>query len=90
MKPLLLPPNQFHRFYRAARASTRSAASPRARTAGPEDWVGSTATSWGSDTEGLSRLADGTILKEAIEADPEAYLGARARRGATAPTPACW
>mgnify|MGYP006176436803 CR=1 FL=1 len=27
----------------------------------PEDWVGSTATSWGSDTEGLSRLEDGTL-----------------------------
>jgi mannose-6-phosphate isomerase len=75
MKPVLLPPNQFHRFYKGGARIDALRGEPQGEDGRPEDWVGSTATSWGSDTEGLSRLADGTILKEAIEANPEAYLG---------------
>ena len=75
MKPILLPPNQFHRFYKGGARIDALRGEPQGEDGRPEDWVGSTATSWGSDTEGLSRLADGTILKEAIEANPEAYLG---------------
>jgi mannose-6-phosphate isomerase len=76
MKPILLPPNQFHRFYKGGARIDALRGEPEGEDGRPEDWVGSTATSWGSDSEGLSRLADGTILKEAIEANPEAYLGA--------------
>jgi mannose-6-phosphate isomerase len=76
MKPILLPPNQFHRFYKGGARIDALRGEPQGEDGRPEDWVGSTATSWGSDSEGLSRLADGTILKEAIEANPEAYLGA--------------
>ena len=76
MKPVLLPPNQFHRFYKGGARIDALRGEPQGEDGRPEDWVGSTATSWGSATEGLSRLADGTILKEAIEANPEAYLGA--------------
>jgi len=75
MKPVLLPPNQFHRFYKGGARIDALRGEPQGADGRPEDWVGSTATSWGSDSEGLSRLADGTILKEAIEANPEAYLG---------------
>ena len=75
MKPVLLPPNQFHRFYKGGARIDALRGEPQGEDGRPEDWVGSTATSWGSDSEGLSRLADGTILKEAIEANPEAYLG---------------
>ena len=75
MKPVLLPPNQFHRFYKGGARIDALRGEPQGEDGRPEDWVGSTATSWGSATEGLSRLADGTILKEAIEANPEAYLG---------------
>jgi mannose-6-phosphate isomerase len=75
MKPILLPPNQFHRFYKGGARIDALRGEPQGEDGRPEDWVGSTATSWGSDSEGLSRLADGTILKEAIEANPEAYLG---------------
>jgi mannose-6-phosphate isomerase len=84
MKPVLLPPNQFHRFYKGGARIDALRGEPQGEDGRPEDWVGSTATSWGSDSEGLSRLADGTILKEAIEANPEAYLGAEhvARHGA--------
>jgi mannose-6-phosphate isomerase len=76
MKPVLLPPNQFHRFYKGGARIDALRGEPQGEDGRPEDWVGSTATSWGSASEGLSRLADGTILKEAIEANPEAYLGA--------------
>jgi mannose-6-phosphate isomerase len=84
MKPVLLPPNQFHRFYKGGARIDALRGEPQGEDGRPEDWVGSTATSWGSDSEGLSRLADGTILKEAIEANPEAYLGPEhvAARGA--------
>jgi mannose-6-phosphate isomerase len=75
VKPLLLPPNQFHRFYRGGARIDALRGVPQGEDGRPEDWVGSTATSWGSDTEGLSRLEDGTVLKQAIEADPEAFLG---------------
>jgi mannose-6-phosphate isomerase len=75
VKPMLLPPNQFHRFYRGGARIDALRGIPEGEDGRPEDWVGSTATSWGSDTEGLSRLEDGTLLKQAIEADPEAFLG---------------
>ena len=75
MKPLILPPNQFHRFYRGGARIDALRGVPEGEDGRPEDWVGSTATSWGSATEGLSRLEDGTVLKDAIDADPEAFLG---------------
>jgi mannose-6-phosphate isomerase len=75
MRPQLLPPNQFHRFYRGGARIDALRGSPAGEDGRPEDWIGSTATSFGSDTEGLSRLADGTVLREAIQADPEGYLG---------------
>jgi mannose-6-phosphate isomerase len=80
--PTVLPANRIRRFY---------AGGPRidqlrgAAAEGPEEWVGSTTTSFGEATEGLSRLADGCLLRDAIAADPVAYLGAEhvARWGAT-------
>jgi mannose-6-phosphate isomerase len=75
MKPLILPPNQFHRFYKGGARIDALRGEPEGEDGRPEDWVGSTATSWGSGTEGLSRLQDGTVLKTAIEADPEPFLG---------------
>ena len=41
----------------------------------PEDWVGSATTVFGSQTDGLTRLPDGRLLRDAIGADPQAYLG---------------
>ena len=84
MRPLALPPNQFHRFYSGGARIDALRGAPAGEDGRPEDWVGSTATSWGDDAEGLSRLEDGTLLRDAIAADPEAYLGPRhvARWGA--------
>ena len=74
MKPLLLPPNQFHRFYRGGARIDALRGAPAGEDGRPEDWVGSTATAWGSEDEGLSRLEDGRV-RDAIRADPEAFLG---------------
>jgi ADP-dependent phosphofructokinase/glucokinase len=41
----------------------------------PEDWVGSTTTVFGSPDVGLTTLPDGRVLRDAVEADPEAWLG---------------
>ena len=75
MKPLILPPNQFHRFYKGGARIDELRGVPQGEDGRPEDWVGSTATSWGSESEGLSRLEDGTVLKDVIDADPESFLG---------------
>lgn len=42
----------------------------------PEDWVASTTTVLGQPSQGLSALTDGTLLRDAIAADPVAWLGA--------------
>jgi mannose-6-phosphate isomerase len=81
-QPTVLPANRIRRFY---------AGGPRidqlrgAVGAGPEEWIGSATASFGETTEGLSRLADGRLLRDAITADPVAYLGAEhvLRWGAT-------
>jgi mannose-6-phosphate isomerase len=75
VKPLILPPNQFHRFYKGGARIDALRGVPEGEDGRPEDWVGSTATSWGSETEGLSRLEDGSVLRDVIAADPEAFLG---------------
>ena len=48
-------------------------------SARPEDWVGSTTTVFGERELGLSPLADGRLLRDAVAADP-ARSSARARR----------
>jgi mannose-6-phosphate isomerase len=41
----------------------------------PEDWVGSDTARFGAEEGGLTRLDDGTLLRDAIEKDPLGYLG---------------
>jgi mannose-6-phosphate isomerase len=76
MKPLRLPPNQLHRFYLGGPriAALRGTSLEDDHT--PEEWVGSANTSFGETEEGLSRLEDGTFVRDAINDDPEAFLGA--------------
>jgi mannose-6-phosphate isomerase len=75
MKPLRLPPNQLHRFYLGGPriAALRGTTLEDDHT--PEEWIGSASTSFGETEEGLSRLEDGTLVRDAIQADPEAFLG---------------
>lgn len=77
MQPIALAANQpADRFYRGGEriAAFRRAGGADAFT--PEDWIGSTTSLFGQHPLGLSRLPDGRTLREAIEADPIAWLGA--------------
>ena len=83
--PLLLPANQpADRFNAGGRqiADFRGATWTGGRV--PEDWIGSTTTLFGEADLGLTVLADGRRLRDAVAADPLAWLGARhvARFGA--------
>ena len=77
MKPIRLAANRFPRFYRGGSAIDEL----RGTTPGaggdflPEDWVGSATAAFGSAADGLTRLEDGSTLRQAIEADPEGFLG---------------
>jgi mannose-6-phosphate isomerase len=71
---MALAPNQIKRFYRGgARIEALRGAS--LSDDGPEDWVGSTTPVLGSDDLGLSRLPDGRLLRDALQADPALFLG---------------
>jgi len=41
----------------------------------PEEWIGSTVTRAGEERSGLSVLPDGRLLRDAVAADPLAWLG---------------
>jgi mannose-6-phosphate isomerase len=43
----------------------------------PEEWIGSTTTRFGESINGLSKLSDGQLLKDIVNADPIAWLGAK-------------
>jgi mannose-6-phosphate isomerase len=73
--PLILPPNQFHRFYAGGARIDALRGAPAGEEGRPEDWIGSTTTAFGEQSEGLSRVADGRLVRDLIRADPEALLG---------------
>lgn len=75
MQPIRLAANQLHRFYCGGSAITGFRGTTGADDA-PEDWVGSTTTIHGEDARGLTTLPDGRLLRDAVAADPEAFLGA--------------
>ncbi|MBW4716513.1 class I mannose-6-phosphate isomerase [Saccharothrix obliqua] len=72
--PVLLPANQPAQFYRGGAAIADLRGDPAA-DAGPEDWVASTTTLFGRGEAGLTRLPDGRWLRDAVRADPVAWLG---------------
>jgi mannose-6-phosphate isomerase len=73
--PLVLPPNQFPRFYEGGARIDRLRGLPPGPPKRPEDWIGSTTTAFGEATAGLSRVADGRLVRDIVAADPEALLG---------------
>jgi mannose-6-phosphate isomerase len=75
MRPILLPPNGIPRFYRGGPAITALRGVEFEGDRVPEEWIGSTASAFGEGDLGLSRLPGGELLRDAIRADPEAYLG---------------
>jgi mannose-6-phosphate isomerase len=73
--PLILPPNQFHRFYAGGARIDALRGAPAGEDGRPEAWIGSTTTAFGEESEGLSRVADGRLVRDLVDADPEALLG---------------
>jgi mannose-6-phosphate isomerase len=84
-----LSPMPVHRFYRGGALLGALRGEEREDGFFPEDWVGSItpAHNPGRDDpdEGLSRLADGRLLRDVVAADPVGWLGAEhaARFGAS-------
>lgn len=72
--PVVLPANQPRQFYQGG----QRIAELRGETGQPyhpEDWVASATTRFGQAEAGLSRLPDGRLLRDAIVAAPEWWLG---------------
>jgi len=77
MQPIELGPNQPRQFYLGgeAIAELRGMSESEADGYRPEDWVASATPRFGMEEDGLSRLPDGRYLRDALEADPESWLG---------------
>lgn len=73
--PAKLPSNQFDHFYRGGNriGALRNGPGGPMR---PEEWIGSITTRFGEAEQGLSRLSDGTLLRDAIKNDSDGWLGA--------------
>ena len=84
MRPQLLPPNVLRHFYAGGARIAALRGIQLESDHMPEEWLGAANTAFGAEERGLSRLQDGTFVRDAIQADPEAYLGAEhvARFGA--------
>ena len=72
--PTKLPSNQFDHFYRGGDRIGALRHGPGGPMR-PEEWIGSITTRFGESEQGLSRLPDGTFLKDAIAANPVSWLG---------------
>src|SRR4051794_13022643 len=73
MKPWGLPPNVLRHFYAGGeRIAALRGTEPASHT--PVEWIGAVNTTF-DGSRGLSRLPDGTLVRDAIEADPEGFLG---------------
>jgi mannose-6-phosphate isomerase len=73
MKPFTLPPNILRHFYAGGeRIAALRGTEPADHT--PEEWIGAANTTF-DGSRGLSRLPDGTLVREALSGDPEAFLG---------------
>ncbi|WP_159620426.1 class I mannose-6-phosphate isomerase [Ruania rhizosphaerae] len=63
------------RFYRGGRSLADLRGEAGVGEYEPEDWVGSMTCVYGEAPVGLTRLPDGRLLKDAIESEPEWWLG---------------
>jgi mannose-6-phosphate isomerase len=75
VKPLVLPPNVLRHFYAGGPRIARLRGITLDSDHMPEEWIGATNTAFGHTERGLSRLEDGRLLRDAIAADPEPFLG---------------
>jgi mannose-6-phosphate isomerase len=79
VEPVLLPPNQLHRFYRGGERISSLRMSNNSDPYAPEEWIASMASPFGEPGVGLSPLPDGRSLRDAVIAEAEAFLGSRHR-----------
>jgi mannose-6-phosphate isomerase len=73
-QPVKLAPNRFDHFYRGG----GRLAALRGQAGGshqPEEWVASATTRAGEALLGLSRLPDGSLLRDRLGSDPRSWLG---------------
>jgi mannose-6-phosphate isomerase len=75
LRPLALPPNVLRHFYAGGERIARLRGLTLESDHMPEEWLGAVNTAFGHDERGLSRLDDGTLVRDAIGADPDAFLG---------------
>ena len=75
MKPVVLPTHQLRCFYRGG-ANIAALRGTDRRDWYPEEWLASTTPRFGETVDGLSALPDGQLLRDAIAADPDRWLGA--------------
>lgn len=69
-----LPSNQFDHFYKGGYRIGALRHGPGGPMR-PEEWIGSTTTRFGEPKIGLSTLPSGELLSNAIQANPELWLG---------------
>ncbi|HEX2285378.1 MAG TPA: phosphoheptose isomerase [Mycobacterium sp.] len=74
-QPQLLPPNVVPHWYAGGPALAAWRGLPPVGERSPEEWVGATACRFGEPDLGPARLSDGTLLRDAVRADPLAWLG---------------
>ncbi len=69
-----LPANQFDHFYRGGYkiGALRNGPGGPQR---PEEWLGSTVTRFGEETQGLTVLPSGELLRDAVKENPVGWLG---------------
>jgi mannose-6-phosphate isomerase len=82
----LLPRNHPEHFYRGGeRIAALRGGSVEEGARRPEEWIASMTPMTSRPDQGLSRLAGGALLRDAVAADPEGWLGAAhvARYGAS-------
>lgn len=75
VRPVLMPPNRLAHFYLGGQAITELRHVPAPAERSPEEWLASTATRHGEARTGLSTLPDGTLLRDAVAADPDGWTG---------------
>ena len=75
-QPSKLPSNQFDHFYKGGNRIGKLRSGPGGPMR-PEEWIGSTTTRFGESVNGLSKLSDGQLLRDVINANPTAWLGAK-------------
>ncbi|SEH85260.1 mannose-6-phosphate isomerase [Mycolicibacterium rutilum] len=73
--PQLLPPNVIPHWYVGGPVLADWRGLPPVGERSPEEWIGATVSRFGEPALGPATLADGTLLREAVERDPRGWLG---------------